>query len=1024
MAERGDTDGGALTPRAQAWPYVTRRDLLKLLGGAAGVAAFPRPAWALVDTALGEHTLSAPNLLAVVVPPETFRVTALRRDDGLLLTFIFYNLTVTGSTNRMLKRQNAAKKAYVGVQFEGQHLLEQAVSEGTTPPAPPVGALLAGTSRLVFQVPTATTKIPYTLASLLDWTGFVPNLAAGAHPKSGATQTPTQPAATETSIEAPWGLFMSPDQNGRWFNATAPVTHAGRTELWHTRLGEILVKNQAPVEPPDSAPPMRALWTPNYPNQSNDPIGTTSLTGSNRVNIVTQTASTMNPQTGGPNTPVPATARLLLLSPLGASIDFEATWPDSGVLRSWRHRATTGRDSYVRVEEPGHLWPFGHRASIITITERQFIADTSGAIDGVLVQRKIVVVREPLLDFEGDANQPSGGRDLPFRSVRITTLVSPDLDPSSSQTKVAGVALSDAIWCVRVNTLDDVQFAVVAQDWLGQNIDFTMPLIFVYASAEGAGTIADIRTAYEAAGPRRIADLQGQDIAYAPSTIIGDTSHKTDELTFDTSTVGSAGADRPLFYPRLDDSDGARIRVSAVEQISGSTFGPQSAAYAASYVASDFGNAEVYLTLPSPPSVTYTTDRSGGIGAPNFAPDGMSRQFGAVGSAATLDSGFDPSAFFDTGAALLGALVLSQIIQSIGDVKTDPKSVPQQSTTLDKPGNDPTQAPDSQTVSLTFTPKLKKDEPLHIFSPKTDAKMKISVAIVTPLSGGDPSMKIVGEISSFDLNLFGDGAAKFLVVHFDKVNFTTQTGKKTSVDVSIDGVDFAGPLTFVNDLKNLMSVLGGGLSLDIGTDGVTATYSVPVPNLTIGVLSITNMKLSAGLTIPFDSKPVRVKFAFCEKEHPFTLTVMFLGGGGYFGITIGADGLEEIEAALEFGAQAQLDLGVASGGVYIKAGIYFDLKIDSGVQTVNLTGYFKAGGNVEVLGLVSISIELYLGLTYLDPGKSYGEAKLTLKVQILFFSTSFEVDVQKRFGGGDDPNFGDVITKKNWDDYCGAFAAA
>ena len=767
------------------------------------------------------------------------------------------------------------------------------------------------------------------------------------------------------------------------------------------------------VEPPNSAPPVRALWTPNYPNQSNDPIGTTSLTGSNRVFIVMQTASTTNPQTGGQNTPVPAAAHLLLLSPLGASIDFEGTWPDSFTLTSWRHRATTGRDSYVRVEQPGYLWPFGHRASIITITERQFVADTSGAIDGVLIQRVIVVVREPLLDFSGDADQPNAGRDFPFRSVRITTLVSPDLDTSSSQAHVGTVATSDAVWCVRVGTLDDVQFGVVAQDWLGQNIDFTVPLIFVYETADNAGTLGNIRSAYEASGPRRVADLQGQDIAYAPSTTVGDTSHKTDELTFDTTTVGT-GAARPADllpearrhrrrpHPRVRGRADQRLHVRSAERL---VRGPVR-----------------HLRLRQRRGVPHAGEPA--LGHVHHRSLRWSRR-----AELRARRPFPP---VRRGRRRVDARLRVRPVRVLRHRRRAPRrarpladhrehrrrqdatrracrSRRRRSTS---PGNDPTQAPDSQTVSLTLTPKLKTD-PLHIFGVKTDSKLKISVAIKTPLAtGGDPTMKIVGEISSFDLNLFGDGSAKFLVVHFDKVNFTTETGKKTSVDVSIDGVDFAGPLTFVNDLKNLMSVLGGGLSLDIGNDGVTATYSDPGSRIsTIGVLSITNMKLSAGLTIPFDAKPVRVRFAFCEKEHPFTLTVMFLGGGGYFGIAIGADGLEEIEAALEFGAQAQLDLGVASGGVYIKAGIYFDLKIDNGVQTVNLTGYFKAGGNVEVLGIVSISIELYLGLTYLDPGKSYGEAKLTLKVSILFFSTSFEVDVQKRFGGGGDPSFGDVVSK-------------
>jgi phosphodiesterase/alkaline phosphatase D-like protein len=51
--------------------------------------------------------------------------------------------------------------------------------------------------------------------------------------------------------------------------------------------------------------------------------------------------------------------------------------------------------------------------------------------------------------------------------------------------------------------------------------------------------------------------------------------------------------------------------------------------------------------------------------------------------------------------------------------------------------------------------------------------------------------------------------------------------------------------------------------------------------------------------------------------------VSLLGGGGFFAIGISARGVTEIEAALEFGAGVAIDLGVASGSVEIKAGVYF-----------------------------------------------------------------------------------------------------
>jgi hypothetical protein len=37
------------------------------------------------------------------------------------------------------------------------------------------------------------------------------------------------------------------------------------------------------------------------------------------------------------------------------------------------HIAAQGRDHYVRIVYEGHLYPFGHRAALIKITEGKFI---------------------------------------------------------------------------------------------------------------------------------------------------------------------------------------------------------------------------------------------------------------------------------------------------------------------------------------------------------------------------------------------------------------------------------------------------------------------------------------------------------------------------------------------------------------------------------------------------------------------------------------------------------------------------
>jgi hypothetical protein len=93
---------------------------------------------------------------------------------------------------------------------------------------------------------------------------------------------------------------------------------------------------------------------------------------------------------------LPIEAEKLVLSALGAWINVRGVWtpPKPLSVSEWRHRGTMGRDHYVRVVYEGYLFPFGHRASVIKITERKFHPDLAGN-PVYLRQRMYLVVREP-----------------------------------------------------------------------------------------------------------------------------------------------------------------------------------------------------------------------------------------------------------------------------------------------------------------------------------------------------------------------------------------------------------------------------------------------------------------------------------------------------------------------------------------------------------------------------------------------------------------------------------------------------
>ncbi|HTE44940.1 MAG TPA: hypothetical protein VK636_06830, partial [Gemmatimonadaceae bacterium] len=123
---------------------------------------------------------------------------------------------------------------------------------------------------------------------------------------------------------------------------------------------------------------------------------------------------------------------------------------------------------------------------------------------------------------------------------------------------------------------------------------------------------------------------------------------------------------------------------------------------------------------------------------------------------------------------------------------------------------------------------------------------------------------------------------------------------------------------------------------------------------------------------------------------------------------------------------------------HVMAGVYFRMENDA----CSLTGYFRLGGNVSVLGIISASLELYLSLSYeFSTGKCVGTASLTIEVDVFMFSFSVTVTCEKKFAGSNgDPTFRDLMgpqpelalpdelaaigadTPYAWRDYCEAFA--
>ena len=350
------------------------------------------------------------------------------------------------------------------------------------------------------------------------------------------------------------------------------------------------------------------------------------------------------------------------------------------------------------------------------------------------------------------------------------------------------------------------------------------------------------------------------------------------------------------------------------------------------------------------------------------------------------------------------------------------------------------------TIRFDWSPEIKSwgfvpNKPLfrandpHGFTVAVEAKVKKD-------GSSAPKISVVCGLKHFDLVLINPAA--FMELNFEKIEFSVDSGAKMGVDVLLSDIKFVGPLSFVETLKDLIPLDGFSDPpyLDISPKGIDAGFSQALPNIAVGMFSISNLSLGAGFTVPFIGQPLSVRFNFCTREQPFNLTVSMFGGGGFFGVTIDPSGVQILEAAFEFGASVSIDFGVASGGVHVMAGIYFRMEQDA----ATLAGYFRLGGHVSVLGLISASLELYLELRYeFETGKAVGKAQLTIEVEVFFFSADVTITCERKFAGSNgDPTFRQLVgfdpslslaeelaqidttpgqeTDYAWREYCDAFA--
>jgi hypothetical protein len=990
------------------------------------------------------------------------------------------------------------------------------------------------------------------------------------------------PTPSETAIEAPYRLVLSPSSEARWAHVNEPcaATNASQhVELWHSRLGNARLAADGTTEVDERNAArriVRAIWTRDRdtmaeaewkdarspkPAHSNDDPFRTSLDPADRHMLVRQSSESLVGERGHIE-PVPIAARSLWLSGLGAWLDLHGAWTtkpysDASIrsILAWDHVAPLGRDQYVRVVYPGYLYPWGHQAALVKVTERK-MKDAAPSV-AALYQRKFLVIGEPVRSYPNR-------RDLPFSEVAIRPLVTPVLD---EPTGVQGDSQDDFFW-PKVGT-QPFPFVIDALDHESRPVRLQMPLMWV---AEHFKQFGAVDKAYDP-DPRRMVRAYGQQVAFAPVARGGDTVVAAELLAFQ----GKAALGTSM--PRMTS---AKVLIPAVQHLSPT--GPVPIAYHPTYKQHGFASAAntgqlwarvlvqgeqapEHATDPIAPlpllrfgeGAPSRSDKAGGFLTPNVPIRGLSRVTGTVGDITGMATqSFDPQAYFKdsapklfglidlddlavkvdsdllripkiiselvgraealigdigrAGAALAEAIAEADKMAARADEKTaDLKAAAQaaiaEATSAKGAFDDlaeqlpnllalmqsngktdaavkamydqfiamvESSAADFEELADKLPPfvanviramatmlrtvvlkSLELFEDIHSYvnglaesgtlarirfewkprvaswpsaaAPLLEVKDDSLVFAVQGLAGMDGKAKLeaLAELRDFTLHLFPD--AELLALRFDHFTFKSGTSGKPEVDIVLGDIGFRGVLSFIEGIKDLIPLDGFSdpPNIQVTHEGMSAGFMLALPDLALGMFSISNLSLNADVQVPFIGKAVTVGFSFCTRERPFTLAVAFLGGGGWCGIRASANGLEVLEVGLEAGACIAVNFGVASGSVAALLGVYIRLESEKG----SISGYFRLRGEVDVLGLISAAIELYMELLYQPPtGKLIGQASITVNVSVIGISKSVHISAQRVFSGSNgDPSFLQVMDAGSgsslaWTTYCLAFS--
>jgi len=812
-----------------------------------------------------------------------FEFDILRPDDLLWLKFLFFNFTFEIEDGRpyltKLVSEDRERDAYMSVQFNNPQHVAESVEDTPFVTETQIRkcSYASGPSWLGFRLKKdlpENFKLEFTLQNLLNWDEYFENHNAGIDRNPSMKKVVPEafsinpPNKTQTTIEAPWRLFISPVHDVKWINVSSNAKkHNNTYEIWHTKLKPN--GNETDENGGEVIPKVRAIWSSEFDGKDGDycdrSLGedllldtessfATTLNSKNRTDIVKLSSCSYPSQPD----PKPIDAHVLMLSSVGAWLDLRGSWDNQTFdLRKWEHRSTMGRDHFVKVETVGNCFFSGHELVIIKTYERTF---KKVSVDGlnqyvavVSHVRTQMQLPNPEVSYLYLDNMSDGGRylrefvftSLRFNEPSVVDIANPPLDHSggdesqdTSGTNVYGSGENSQMFFPRRSepgsSNKKYYFKMRGKDRMGRVIDFSCPLLYVSREVwQNKDSLQAAMDFYRTFKKERTISMTNQTIAFADSGINGDrTSFPTFEITVHVNKIPTTPP-LPLlpYYPVLDmtDRSPAKIIIPTIERIQNQSRGfTENTAivpvtFNHKYLQRGFEpspgekSGEVFLEVKEVQKVDFSksSEKSGGLLTPNLSVSGLSRTFGTVsGSIDKFENGeFDPLEYFGgLDARLFGQIQLTDIILGYDNVLNEiGENIVPKVITINEKG----------TITTTFhwSPYLKTlklgnflvldyyPKRLNGYDEQHPAKdyLDLDVKIVTKKNSRS-EVTVNGMMRRFSIDLFN-----MVQINFEKIHFNSESKKKMQVDVTLsseggDNAEAQTPFEFKGQLSFVNSL--------------------------------------------------------------------------------------------------------------------------------------------------------------------------------------------------------------------------